>query len=89
VYQGPDLVVDSGALYDSTITGGHVGVFQFGETPVIWSNLRVECLEHMNQGLYFDGVDDYVELNDALTLGLSYRYCAHTSFQHSSFLKDY
>lgn len=51
-----------------------MGVFQFGEFPMIWSHLRVDCLEHTNQGLHFDGVDDYVELNDAIAIGLTNRY---------------
>ncbi|XP_053385183.1 uncharacterized protein LOC123535929 [Mercenaria mercenaria] len=70
IYQGTSLVCDSGDLYDSTITGGRVGVFQFGEFPVIWSDLKVNCLDHTNQGLYLDGTDDYVELDDAVTLGM-------------------
>ena len=66
-------MVDSGALYDPTISGGRVGVFQFGEFPVIWSYLKVFCLEHLNQGLYLDGVDDFVELDDIPTLEMEER----------------
>ncbi|WAR21985.1 TSP3B-like protein [Mya arenaria] len=73
VYQGTSLLVDSGDLYDSAITAGRVGVLQFGEFPVTWSNLRVNCLGHTNQALYFDGVDDNVMLDDAVALGLEYR----------------
>ena len=67
-------MVDSGALYDSTISGGRVGVFQFGAFPVIWAYLKVSCLEHLNQGLYLDGVDDYIELDDIPTLEMEERY---------------
>ena len=67
-------MVDSGDLYDPTISGGRVGVFQFGEFPVIWSYLQVFCLEHLNQGLYLDGVDDFVELDDIPTLEMEERY---------------
>lgn len=77
VYRGTNLLVDSGDLYDGTITGGKVGVFQFGEFPMIWSNLRVDCLEHTNHGLHFDGVDDFVQLDDAITIGLNYRCSDH------------
>ncbi|XP_052242642.1 uncharacterized protein LOC127852727 [Dreissena polymorpha] len=70
VYQGTTLTADSGALYNNAITGGRLGVFQFGEFPMIWSNLRADCLEHTNQGLYMNGMENYVELNDAITLGL-------------------
>lgn len=74
VYSGPTLLVHSGDIYDATITGGRLGVFQFGEYPMIWSYLRVDCLEHTNHGLHFDGVDDYVHLDDAVTIGLENRY---------------
>ncbi|XP_052265930.1 cartilage oligomeric matrix protein-like [Dreissena polymorpha] len=74
VYQGTTLMADSEALYNSAITGGRLGVFQFGEFPMIWSNLRADCLEHTNQGLYMNGVDNYVELNDAIELGLEYSF---------------
>ena len=74
MYQGYTQLVDSGALYDSTISGGKVGVFQFGEYPVIWSYLHVKCLEHLNQGLYLDGVDDFVELDNITKLRMEDRY---------------
>ena len=73
VYQGYTQIVDSGDLYDPTISGGRVGVFQFGEFPVIWSYLKVLCQEHLNQGLYLDGVDDYVELDNIPTLKMEDR----------------
>ena len=65
--------MDSGAIYDMTITGGRVGVFQFGDFPVIFSNLKVFCLEHTNQALYLDGVDDYITLDDVTTLEMEER----------------
>ncbi|KAK3592562.1 hypothetical protein CHS0354_000890 [Potamilus streckersoni] len=62
VYRGNTLMTDSGAIYDSTITGGRVGVFQYGNFSTLWSYLQVECLEHRDTALYFDGKDDYVAL---------------------------
>ena len=50
-----------------------MGVFQFGEFSVIWSYLKVLCQEHLNQGLYLDGVDDYVELDNIPTLKMEDR----------------
>ena len=50
-----------------------MGVFQFGEFPVIWSYLKVLCQEHLNQALYLDGVDDYVELDNIPTLKMEDR----------------
>ncbi|XP_053385192.1 uncharacterized protein LOC123535922 isoform X1 [Mercenaria mercenaria] len=71
VYRGYTLLVDSGPLYDSTISGGRLGVLQFGDMSVIWSNLRAECLDHTNQALHFDGIDDYVTLDDIPTLQIN------------------
>ena len=83
IYQGYTQLVDTGALYDSTLSGGRVGVFQFGEFPVIWSYLKVSCLEHLNQGLYLDGVDDFVELDNITALQMEDRYI---SFVKENFL---
>ena len=66
--------MDSGPVHDSTIRGGRVGVFQFGPFQMIWSYLKVNCLEHWNQGLYLDGKDDYILLDDIPTLKMEERY---------------
>ena len=63
MYQGPIKVVDSGSLYNSRITGGRLGVFQFGAFSTIWSNLKVTCLGHTNKAMYFDGNGTYLELS--------------------------
>ena len=73
VYHSSSQILDTGAIYNSAISGGRVGVFQFGDFPVTWSYLKVTCLEHHNQGLYFDGIDDYVELDDIPTLEMEER----------------
>ena len=74
IYQGSTLLVDSGPVHDSTIRGGKVGVFQFGPFQMIWSYLKVNCLEHWNQGLYLDGKDDFILLDDIPTLKMEERY---------------
>lgn len=71
-------MVDSGALYDSTISGGRLGVLQFGEQSNIWSNLRAKCLDHINQALHFDGIDDYVTLDDIPTLLIEESFTVET-----------
>ena len=73
IYSGTSLLLDSGSLYDYTISGGRLGVYQFGAFPMIWSNLVAECLEHDNHGLYLDGVDDYVMLGNVESLNLDNR----------------
>ena len=66
-------MVDSGSIHDSTIRGGRVGVFQFGRYPVIWSYLQVNCLTHWNHGLYLDGKNDFVQLDDVVALRMDER----------------
>lgn len=61
-------MLDSGDIYDGAISGGRVGVLQFGAFPVIWSNLRVDCLDHINMALHFDGIDDFITLDDVETM---------------------
>ena len=62
-----------GSVHDATIRGGRVGVFQFGQFPMIWSYLQVHCLAHENHGLYLDGKDNFVTLDDVLALKMDER----------------
>ncbi|XP_052265940.1 uncharacterized protein LOC127868328 [Dreissena polymorpha] len=78
VYRGPTLMVDSGALYDGSITGGRVGVVQFGNFPVIYSNLRVECQDHINMALHFDGIDDFVTLESVAEMEVEESFTIET-----------
>ena len=63
IYQGSKKIVNSGALYNSHITGGRVGVYQFGGFSTIWSFLNVRCLERANKALYLDGNGTYLQLS--------------------------
>jgi syndecan 4 len=73
MYDVKSLLVDSGYIYDTSITGGRVGVYQFGQ-QTLWSNLKVHCLERQNKAMYFDGVDDYVTLTNISTLNIYKRF---------------
>ncbi|XP_078573147.1 uncharacterized protein LOC144859992 [Branchiostoma floridae x Branchiostoma japonicum] len=64
------LLTDSGNVYDTTILGGRLGVFQYNQSGVIWSNLQIACGEKVNQAIHFDGKDDYVELASVIALEL-------------------
>ena len=80
MYDVKSLLVDSGYIYDTSITGGHVGVYQFGQ-QTLWSNLKVQCLERQNKAMYFDGVDDYVMLTNISTLNIHKRFVdVHSRF---------
>ncbi|XP_019635900.1 PREDICTED: uncharacterized protein LOC109478676 [Branchiostoma belcheri] len=65
-----EVLTDTGNVYDTTILGGRLGVFQYNQAGVIWSDLRYTCGDRENQALYFDGMDDYVELPSIITLEL-------------------
>lgn len=43
IFQGAQLIIDSGNIYDSTLKGGRLGVFCFSQEKVIWSNIIYKC----------------------------------------------
>uniref|UniRef100_A0A8D0CE37 Thrombospondin 3 n=1 Tax=Scleropages formosus TaxID=113540 RepID=A0A8D0CE37_SCLFO len=43
LYEGPDMVADSGVVIDTSMRGGRLGVFCFSQENIIWSNLRYRC----------------------------------------------
>uniref|UniRef100_A0A8D0AG57 Thrombospondin 3a n=1 Tax=Sander lucioperca TaxID=283035 RepID=A0A8D0AG57_SANLU len=43
LFEGMDLVADSGVVVDTTMRGGRLGVFCFSQENIIWSNLRYRC----------------------------------------------
>lgn len=71
VYQGVEKFVDSGYIYDTSITGGKAGVLTFGQNNVVWSNLLINCQERINEALFFNGVSTYVTLASIQQLSLT------------------
>uniref|UniRef100_A0A670JRZ8 Thrombospondin 3 n=1 Tax=Podarcis muralis TaxID=64176 RepID=A0A670JRZ8_PODMU len=53
LYEGPQLVADSGVIIDTTMRGGRLGVFCFSQENIIWSNLQYRCNGPM-QNLDYD-----------------------------------
>jgi hypothetical protein len=51
------LLADSGYINDTSITGGRVGVYQFGH-QTLWSNMKVHCLERQSKAMYFNGASN-------------------------------
>lgn len=43
LYEGPQLVADSGVIIDTSMRGGRLGVFCFSQENIIWSNLQYRC----------------------------------------------
>uniref|UniRef100_F6SB20 Glycerol-3-phosphate dehydrogenase 1-like protein n=1 Tax=Xenopus tropicalis TaxID=8364 RepID=F6SB20_XENTR len=43
LYEGVDLVADSGVIIDTNMRGGRLGVFCFSQENIIWSNLQYRC----------------------------------------------
>lgn len=43
LYEGTEIVADSGVVIDTTMRGGRLGVFCFSQENIIWSNLRYRC----------------------------------------------
>uniref|UniRef100_A0A8C7BMP7 Thrombospondin-3 n=1 Tax=Neovison vison TaxID=452646 RepID=A0A8C7BMP7_NEOVI len=43
LYEGPQLVADSGVIIDTAMRGGRLGVFCFSQENIIWSNLQYRC----------------------------------------------
>ncbi|XP_041642868.1 thrombospondin-4a isoform X1 [Cheilinus undulatus] len=42
-FEGSDLVADTGAIIDTSMRGGRLGVFCFSQENIIWSNLKYRC----------------------------------------------
>lgn len=45
IKQGAQLLSDSGTVFDSTFSGGRLGVFVYDQPNVIWSKMKVKCVE--------------------------------------------
>ncbi|XP_077431179.1 thrombospondin-3a isoform X2 [Vanacampus margaritifer] len=43
LFEGADVVADSGVLIDGAMRGGRLGVLCFSQENIIWSNLRYRC----------------------------------------------
>ncbi|XP_062845237.1 thrombospondin-3b [Trichomycterus rosablanca] len=52
LYEGADLVADSGVVIDGTMRGGRLGVFCFSQENIIWSNLGYRCNDTVPYDFY-------------------------------------
>ena len=54
IYEGENMVADSGNLFDSTLKGGRLGVFCFSQEAIIWSDLVYRCNEAVPLSIHRD-----------------------------------
>ncbi|GIZ05168.1 cartilage oligomeric matrix protein [Caerostris extrusa] len=52
IFEGENLVADSGNIYDSQLKGGRLGVFCFSQEAIIWSDLVYRCNEAVPSAIY-------------------------------------
>lgn len=43
IFEGENMVADSGNIFDNTLKGGRLGVFCFSQEMIIWSDLVYRC----------------------------------------------
>ncbi|XP_075907986.1 thrombospondin-4-like isoform X2 [Petromyzon marinus] len=55
LYEGSEVVADSGVVIDTTMRGGRLGVFCFSQENVIWSDIHFRCNDTLprNFNTYF------------------------------------
>lgn len=56
VKEGEVVLVDSGDVYDTTITGGRLGLFVYGQQNVIWSRLQANCQDRFCSHTVFSAI---------------------------------
>ena len=49
IFDGANMVADSGNIFDSTLRGGRLGVFCFSQEQIIWSDLMYRYYLHVNK----------------------------------------
>ncbi|XP_018496596.2 cartilage oligomeric matrix protein [Galendromus occidentalis] len=54
IFEGQNMVADSGNILDGTLKGGRLGVFCFSQENIIWSDLVYRCNEAIPEAAYRD-----------------------------------
>ncbi|KAF8764313.1 Thrombospondin-4 like protein [Argiope bruennichi] len=54
IFEGENMVADSGNIFDNRLKGGRLGVFCFSQESIIWSDLVYRCNEAVPAAVYYD-----------------------------------
>lgn len=54
IFEGENMVADSGNVFDSKLKGGRLGVFCFSQESIIWSDLVYRCNDAVPPAIYDD-----------------------------------
>jgi len=71
IFDGVNMVTDSGNVFDNTLRGGRLGVFCFSQEKIIWSDLMYRCNDQIPKVIYNELPDDvkpHVEIDTRLML---------------------
>ncbi|KAK3864814.1 hypothetical protein Pcinc_029530 [Petrolisthes cinctipes] len=52
IFEGKNMVADSGNIYDNELKGGRLGVFCFSQEMIIWSDLVYRCNDEVPESVY-------------------------------------
>lgn len=54
IFEGENMVADTGNIFDTRLKGGRLGVFCFSQESIIWSDLVYRCNEAVPTAVYYD-----------------------------------
>ena len=54
IFEGENMVADSGNVFDHSLKGGRLGVFCFSQEMIIWSDLVYRCNDHVPETIYWE-----------------------------------
>ncbi|XP_047736198.1 cartilage oligomeric matrix protein isoform X2 [Hyalella azteca] len=52
IFEGENMVADSGNVFDNALKGGRLGVFCFSQEMIIWSDLVYRCNDQVPEAIY-------------------------------------
>ncbi|XP_042216566.1 cartilage oligomeric matrix protein-like isoform X2 [Homarus americanus] len=52
IFEGENMVADSGNIFDNRLKGGRLGVFCFSQEMIIWSDLVYRCNDQVPEAIY-------------------------------------